>query len=627
MSLASSLPIELLHEIFTVAAAVNTRFSILALVCRRWREAALPSLWQQIRVDLASSFVDFYHTPSSFQSFKYNCQHVRSLSLHLEIPLSSKFIPPDVQGIEPHLQICRRVFRKPVYYSDSHFIRWLYRKYDIRVGWTELRPDPNRIHRQLKFVCTLVSFASNLRIVSIEVPKTNYSGIFPIFSLGLFDSEEQLVFACGEKGRKIRRGVKRAGKDYRSFKSARQKWITVKRVLSLVKDFIANHKQLDIHLNLGLRLVYPLILEPIPDGELTRRCQELVLLNSEILEAASYIIKLSVDLGPTSEIYDFCNMLQKLRKPVQSLSMTVGTRFPAPDTDHIITPSYYPDFWRCLDKTLTSLTLLLTNDSPVGLPSTFPSTLRELKLGIHTHAAFRGFEAVELAFSTLPNLELLFFWHRADDVEYEPGFQCPNPAVHLREFAIQTDYPLPWSFWRFIGESCPSLKVLRFPTSEHSIPIPKVSHLALETVSFINQEHFRAGRLHDTLSYTLSTACRHFGYRIRVEMDSPEFKEMISHKRSKLVGIARDAWIDDIWVRIGPVDEYEQDLEKDWRDVDYDVAWVAEEFEGALSIERGEYLPNFWSERVKEYWCVRVSLSTIKELSQDDDHEITAWDY
>ena len=60
---------------------------------------------------------------------------------------------------------------------------------------------------------------------------------------------------------------------------------------------------------------------------------------------------------------------------------------------------------------LDSVSVLLLNDSPVWLSASFPPMIRELRLGIHANAAFHEFKCVELALSTLPNLELLFFWN------------------------------------------------------------------------------------------------------------------------------------------------------------------------------------------------------------------------
>jgi len=78
---------------------------------------------------------------------------------------------------------------------------------------------------------------------------------------------------------------------------------------------------------------------------------------------------------------------------------------------------------------------------------------------------------------------------------------------------------------------------------------------------------------------------------------------------------------------MGPVEEYEEGLDDVCMDWEYDLHWVEEEFEGAVSAERAEHLPNYWSEKMKEYWCARVSLSRIGEVSLDDEPEITAWDF
>ena len=97
-------------------------------------------------------------------------------------------------------------------------------------------------------------------------------------------------------------------------------------------------------------------------------------------------------------------------------------------------------------------------------------------------------------------------------------------------------------------------------------------HPSLDTASFIDQEHFRIGRLHGTLFSTLSVACRRFGWATRVEMDCPKFKEMkmTSWKRTKLVEIAKDVRLDGISIRMGAVKDYEG-LDNGWIELDYDV--------------------------------------------------------
>jgi len=154
MPLASALPIELLHEIFILVRDI--RFIDIALVCKRWRDAALPLLWQRVTIDmtnLASRFAEVRETPSSLQLLKRHCSYIQSLSLPLTVPRSSQFIPPDPESIQTDLAIYRRVYqRRRANCNDSRFIQWLFAKHGIRNGWTELRPDSDRICPQLKFI-------------------------------------------------------------------------------------------------------------------------------------------------------------------------------------------------------------------------------------------------------------------------------------------------------------------------------------------------------------------------------------------------------------------------------------------------------------------------------------------
>jgi hypothetical protein len=108
-------------------------------------------------------------------------------------------------------------------------------------------------------------------------------------------------------------------KDSRRFNSctlARERWMTLNRLLVFVKELLINHKAIDVRLSLGLRLVYPIIQEPVPDGEITRRCQRLFLLNREILGNAPTLTGIDADIGARSEIHEFYNLCQGLQNPI-----------------------------------------------------------------------------------------------------------------------------------------------------------------------------------------------------------------------------------------------------------------------------------------------------------------------
>jgi len=73
-----------------------------------------------------------------------------------------------------------------------------------------------------------------------------------------------------------------------------------------------------------------------------RRSQELVHVNHDILTAAQRIVKFSTDIGPMSEISDFCNLFHHPKSPIQTLNMTVGCKFPPPNQCFIML-TRYPD--------------------------------------------------------------------------------------------------------------------------------------------------------------------------------------------------------------------------------------------------------------------------------------------
>jgi hypothetical protein len=62
----------------------------------------------------------------------------------------------------------RRVYGKRVTHCDNYqLIRWVFVTYGVRIGWTELRLESERIRRKLILGHALVSLAPNLRTVDL----------------------------------------------------------------------------------------------------------------------------------------------------------------------------------------------------------------------------------------------------------------------------------------------------------------------------------------------------------------------------------------------------------------------------------------------------------------------------
>ena len=482
-------------------------------------------------------------------------------------------------------------------------------------------PDAERVSSYLTAIRGILLAAINLRVVKIRLPQSLFYGIFPVSSYCL-DSENQKVDPYMmelNNQSDIRQAQKRARQDSRTWNRARTTWINTKGVLLLVQDILQDQGQFDVQIDFGMRLVYPPIIRPLPTGELSERCHELIDLYRKILSNASTITKLSIELDQGSAIRDFYDIFDpRLNFRARNLTTKLGAiqqqlRIPT------MTPPLCPDFWRCLQLSLNSLILILSPVSPVDPPTSFPTTLRDLRLGISTRSPRRpGFETLVIVLSTLPHLERFHFWEEKENPSTTP-FTATIIATKLKYLAIHTIHAIPNVFWRSIGVSCSLLKVIQFPRNKYlsSNDITAVSHLHLDSASFVtppDQWQSSWDRINPEI---IITACKEFRHGTRVDMDCLAFSS-ITRTKTQLSSLAKQAWArDEIWVKS------ERLLHRGGKDfdllsLDWEIRRVNGWYPDVVTVEKYDYFPNLWSENTGEYYCGRISLDKIREESKNN---------
>lgn len=214
-------------------------------------------------------------------------------------------------------------------------------------------------------------------------------------------------------------------------------------------------------------------------------------------------------------------------------------------------PPHCRDFWRFLQLPLDSLVLIWSPVSPVNPPTSFPITLRDLRLGISTlHPRPPGFDTLAIVLSTLPHLERFHFWEEEENPS-ENQFTATIIAIKLKHLAIQTIHAIPNGFWKALGDPCPLLKTIQFPRNKYlsSNDIKAVSHLDLDSASFIAPADQSQSWWDDIDPELIITACRDFHYWTRVDMDCHAFSSITATKR-ELNSLAKQNWTrDEIWVK------------------------------------------------------------------------------
>lgn len=540
------LPNEILAQIFTL---LPSRFSLVvaALVCIRWRDAAIPLLWTDIHIAIDASSPQFTDAKTFRKFLRMNVangEYIKTLSLNFNLPPPPKDLP-----------------------------------------------DPKTLASYLTAIQAVYSAAVNLHVVRICLPQSLFYDIFPVSSYCL-DSENQKVDPYMMELNNHSDIRQRIGQDSYTWKKARTAWIMAKSIIRLIKDIFKDKRQFQVRLDLGIYLVYPPIIKPLPTDEISRRCHELLDLNRELLSNVSSITKLSIDLDQGTAIRDFYGIFDLRLIQTRNLAITLGAIQQRPRIP-TMTPQHCPDFWRCLQLPLDSLTLTLNPVSPVNSPTSFPTTLCYLRLGIFKFIPQQpGFETLIFVLSTLPHLERFYFWEE-EGIPSEIPFTATVIATKLKYLAIQTINPIPNDLWKATGDSCPLLKTIQFPRNKYlsSNDVKAVSHLSLDSASFIAPPDQWHAWWDDVDHEPIITACREFRSTTRVDMDCAAFFSIASTKR-ELNLLAKQNWEhDEIWVKSHQLSNHD-DKDLDWSNLDWHMIRVGDWYEDIITAEKHNYFPN-----------------------------------
>src|SRR5437773_12278686 len=107
----TSLPNEILVQILTILPS-RSSLVVTALVCKRWRDVAVPLLWADIHVAIDASspqFTDTIKFRNSLQTSVATAEYIKIFSVNFNVPPTSKQNPPDAERVSSYLTDIRGI--------------------------------------------------------------------------------------------------------------------------------------------------------------------------------------------------------------------------------------------------------------------------------------------------------------------------------------------------------------------------------------------------------------------------------------------------------------------------------------------------------------------------------------